>query len=271
LSGGAGLVIYILSKLFWAIAQPVNFIVLLVLAWAALTRLGYRRAGLRVLQTALGLLVTVTVLPVGQMLLIPLENRFTRPDPFPDAVAGIIVLGGAIDSDISAARGFPVFDRGGQRMDEALALARRYPNAKILFTGGSSDIVGPKIREAVYAGRFLANHGIPAGRLLVEDASRNTWENAENSFKLVKPKPEENWLLVTSAFHMPRAMGIFRRLGWRVIPDPVDYRTEGRLDIRGFTLIHRLSELDVALKEWIGLVAYSVLGRTDSLFPAPSS
>lgn len=262
---------YILSKLLWTIVQPLNLIVILVLLWPVLTRLGYRRAGVRVLQTALGILVTVTVLPVGQMLLIPLEDRFPRPDPFPDQVAGIIVLGGAIDSDISDARGFPVFARPGQRMDEALALAQRYPQAKILFTGGSGDIVGPKIREAIYARRFLEERGIPAERVLIEDASRNTWENAANSFALVQPNPAENWLLVTSAYHMPRSVGIFRRVGWRVVPDAVDYRTQGALSIRGFELITRLNELDVALKEWIGLIAYSALGRTDSLFPGPDA
>jgi uncharacterized SAM-binding protein YcdF (DUF218 family) len=262
---------YILSKALWTIVQPLNLIVLLVLLWPVLRRLGYRRAGTRALRAALLLLVTLTLLPVGQMLLIPLENRFARPDPFPDQVAGIIVLGGAVDSDISEARGIVTLTSNGARLTEALALARKYPQAKILFAGGSGDIVGPKIREAAYARRFLEEQGLAPERLIVEEDSRNTWENAANSLALVQPKAEENWLLVTSAYHMPRSVGIFRRVGWHVIPDPVDYRTRGVLDIRGFELIFRMQELNVALKEWIGLVAYSLLDRTDSLFPGPGA
>lgn len=262
---------YVLSKLFWAIAQPLNLIVLMVLAWPILMRLGYPRAGSRVLQTALILLVTVTILPVGQTLLIPLEDRFPRPGPFPAEVSGIIVLGGAVDSDISAARNSTNFTGPAERLTEALRLARIYPAAKVIFTGGSGDIVGPKIREAFYARRFFLEHGLAEGRLIFEDGSRNTWENAKNSVALAAPKPHETWILVTSAYHMPRAVGIFRRIGWEVLPDPVDYRTTGGLTIRGFFLLDRLQELDIALKEWIGLLAYSLLGRTSSLFPGPAA
>jgi uncharacterized SAM-binding protein YcdF (DUF218 family) len=219
----------------------------------------------------LGVLVTVTILPIGQLLLIPLEARFPRPDPLPDQVAGIIVLGGAIDSDLSEAHGVVALNNNAARLTEALALAQRYPTAKILFTGGSADIVGPQIREAEYAKRFFLDQGLPPERLLIEDNSRNTWENAFNSLAVVQPKPDENWLLVTSAYHMPRSVGIFRRVGWHVIPDPVDYRTEGKLRIRSFVLLVRLEELQVGLKDWIGLIAYSLLGRTDSLFPGPGS
>jgi len=263
--------VYVLSKLFWAIVQPLNLVVLLVLTWAALIRLGRRRIAERILQAALGILVTVTILPLGQLLLIPLEDRFPRPDPLPEQVAGIIVLGGAIDGDISKAHGIVALNSNAARLTEALALSRRYPDAKLLFTGGSADIVGPQIREAEFAKRFFIDQGVPAERLLIEEESRNTWENASNSLGIVQPKPDENWLLVTSAYHMPRSVGIFRRIGWHVIPDPVDYRTEGRLRIRGFVLLARLEELQMSLKEWIGLVAYSLLGRTDSLFPGPDS
>src|SRR5262249_2631525 len=147
------IMIYILSKVFWAIAQPLNFIVLLVLAWALLIRLGYRKIGGRVLQLALGLLVTVTVLPVGQLLLIPLENRFPRLDPLPEHVTGIIVLGAAIEGDTSLARGMIALNDNAERMTETLALARHYPDATVLFAGGSADIVGSKIPESDYARR----------------------------------------------------------------------------------------------------------------------
>jgi uncharacterized SAM-binding protein YcdF (DUF218 family) len=261
--------IYLLSKLFWAIAQPVNLIVLLVVAAPGLAALGYRRVALISLKTGLGILVTAAILPIGQMLLIPLEDRFPKPEPLPDKVAGIIVLGGMIDEEITEARNTLALSHAAGRLVEAAALARRYPQAKILFTGGSSDVLGPKLREADYAHRYFDAEGIAPGRVIYENQSRNTEENATDSLALVHPAPGETWLLVTSAAHMPRSVGIFRKVGWAVVPDPVDYRTTGALRVQGFRLIERLDELDLGLREWIGLIAYYALGRTGALFPGP--
>jgi uncharacterized SAM-binding protein YcdF (DUF218 family) len=261
--------IYLLSKLFWAVVQPVNLIVILVVASQGLAALHYRRAATIALKTGLGILVTVTILPIGQMLLIPLEDRFPRPE-LPKDVAGIIILGGVIDEETTIARDSLTMNNASERLFEAAALARHYPGAKVLFTGGSADVLGPKLREAEYARRFFDAEGIAPARVLYETNSRNTYENATDSLALIRPKPEETWLLVTSAAHMPRSVGIFRKVGWTVVPDPVDYRTTGSLRVRGFRLGERLDELEVGLREWIGLFAYYGLGRTSALFPGPA-
>jgi uncharacterized SAM-binding protein YcdF (DUF218 family) len=261
--------LFVISKLFWAVAQPVNFIVILIVASQALGALNYRRAALIALQTGLGILVTITILPIGQMLLIPLEDRFPRPDPFPTAVTGIIVLGGVIDEELTQARDSLGMNNASERLFEAAALARRYPTAKVVFTSGSADVLGPGLREADYGRRFFDAEGIPPERVVYETNSRNTYENVTDSIALLHPKPEETWLLVTSAVHMPRSVGLFRKAGWTVIPDPVDYRTTGALRVRGFKLVDRLDELDVGLREWIGLIAYYAMGRTSALFPGP--
>lgn len=261
--------IYVLSKLFWIVAQPINLIVILVLLWPVLNVLGYRRAGPAFLKAALAILVSITMLPIGQMLLIPLEDRFPRAEKLPDKLAGIIVLGGSIEAELSEQRGFSVFGNALERLTETVALARRYPQARIIFTGGSAALTGSKPKEAEYARQFFVGQGLSKERVIYEDRSRNTWENVENSKALINPRPSERWVLITSAFHMPRSVGIFRKLGWNVIPDPVDYRTGGVIDVSDFRLILRIQELDLALKEWIGLMAYSALGRTSSLFPGP--
>jgi uncharacterized SAM-binding protein YcdF (DUF218 family) len=150
-------------------------------------------------------------------------------------------------------------------------LARRYPNARILFSGGSPALFSSEAPEAEFAVRLLQSLGIPRDRILVEEQSRNTVENAVFSQLVAQPKPGERWLLVTSAYHMPRSMGVFRAVGFTVEPYPVDWRTRGMADaMRPFpTLAEGLRRTDTAVREWVGLVAYWLTGRSAELFPGP--
>jgi uncharacterized SAM-binding protein YcdF (DUF218 family) len=261
--------VFFLSKTFWLIAQPLNTIVLLMIAGLALRAAGRARAGLMALNAGAIYLLTATIVPLGQLLLLPLESRFEKPVPLPEHVDGIIVLGGAISSDISHARGEVTLGEPAERVTALVALAHRYPDARLVYSSGNADFLRkPGGSEAGMMRDFLSDEGVTDdGRVILEDRSRTTWENVVFSQALLHPKQSERWLLVTSAWHMPRAVGIFRRRGWPVIPYPVDYRTVGGIDFGNFSLISRMDELDVALKEWIGLVAYYAMGRTASLFP----
>ena len=157
----------------------------------------------------------------------PLENRFPAPPADLPPPYGIIVLGGAIDDDISRARGQTTFDEGAERLTEAAILARRYPSARIVYTGGSNSLLGRPSSEAEDARRLLVAMGVDPQRITLETRSRNTDENARFTAAIVHPEPDQTWLIVTSAYHMPRAMGLFRKAGFAAIAYPVDYRTEG--------------------------------------------
>lgn len=258
---------FTIGKIAWLVLRPSN----LLLLFAVIGLGGGRRGWARALAAAgVGGLLLVTVLPVGPWLLVPLENRFPPPAVPPERVDGVIVLGGGVNPDITAARGSVTFNEGGERQAAMLALLRRYPGARMVFTGGIGQLGGAAITEAEVIRRFLAEQGVMPGRVLIEDRSRTTLENATLSRELVRPRPGERWLLVTSAAHMPRAVGIFRRQGWTVEAWPVDYRTAGgqELDL-GFRLDQRLTRLEDAAYEWAGLAWYRLLGRTDALFPAP--
>lgn len=260
------------SKIFWAIIAPSNLI-LILLALAVLGLLaGSLKWGRRLGVLALALYVLAGPFPLGPMLLRPLEDRFVQPKSLPQAPAGIIVLGGGVDEVMSAARGTRDLTEAGERMSESIALARRFPQARLVFTGGSASLTGRKEREADVARDLFAVLGVPDGQVLFEEKSRNTHENAVFTRELVQPKAGEVWLLVTSAYHMPRSVGIFRKAGFAVTPWPVDYATLGQVSdlfrpnmpaSRGLKLTDR------AVREWIGLVAYYLSGRTDALFPAP--
>ncbi|OFX09256.1 MAG: hypothetical protein A2516_11645 [Alphaproteobacteria bacterium RIFOXYD12_FULL_60_8] len=261
---------FIASKVLWFLVSPGNVLLLALCLGAMLLWTRWSRMGRRVIAvTALGALLIGTV-PVGQWLLVSLENRFPPAQELPSKVDGIISLGGVLNQFIAEARGQTSLSSGAGRLTEMMILSRRYPDAKLVFTGGSGDLMRPEIKEAQAVELFFKNMGFESGKVIFENQSRNTHENAVYSKALVSPKPGETWLLITSAFHMPRSVGVFRAAGWEVVPYPVDFSTEGRyLSPPMFDFQGGLSGLTKGLHEWLGLVAYRAMGRTESVFPSP--
>ena len=263
---------FVLSKVFWLVVDPANLLLFALIVSMILLYTPWRRAGRRILTATTLVLVVLALFPAGKYLLQPLENRFPADPPLPGQIDGIVVLGGALDPFITAERGQPALNGGAERMTEFMRLAQRYPNAKLVFTGGSGSVLYQNMKEAAVAKMFFERMRFGDGRILYESGSRNTHENAVFTRDLVKPAPGETWVLVTSAAHMPRSVGCFRRAGWSVVPFPVDYETEGKgeFELR-FNALSGLRALNRALREWIGLVAYRVLDRTDALFPGPAT
>lgn len=263
---------YYLSKIFWLFVQPINLIGILLVASLATQVLGWRRLALFSAATALAVLVLAAWTTLGALMLHPLENRFARPDPAPGQVAGIIVLGGGFQGTVNLARGGYELNDAGDRMVEAAVLARRYPEAKVIVSGGTGSLLFEGEADAASAPRLLAGLGVAADRLVLEGRSRNTYENAVFTAEMMRPQPGQKWLLVTSAFHMPRSMGLFRKAGFDVLPWPTDYKTSGR-EAPGLTEdnVHdSLKNTTTGLREWIGLLAYWISGRIDRPLPAPS-
>jgi uncharacterized SAM-binding protein YcdF (DUF218 family) len=258
------------SKLFWLFAEPINFLIVLGFVGAAMWCSRFARCGRRLTVIAVVLLAIAGFSPLGALLSQQLEDRFPPPPAQMPAPFGIIVLGGAIDADLTAVRGVPTLLSSGARLTAAAALARRFPNARLVFTGGSGFISGGA-SEAPATRNLWLSLGIPAAQIIIEGKSRNTWENAQYTRALLHPMPDETWLLVTSAWHMPRAMGVFRKAGFNVIAYPVDYRSYGdkRDWYPAWRALDAMTMLDDAMHEWIGLVAYRLRGKTDNLFPAP--
>jgi uncharacterized SAM-binding protein YcdF (DUF218 family) len=255
---------FVLSKLLGFFTIPSNLVVLIGVGSLFLLSTRFARVGQWLAFASLVVLAILGFSPVGNALIIPLENRFPAWDASRGAPDGIIVLGGAIKG---ASRGNAV---GGERLTVVPELARRYPNARILFSGGSGALIDDGEAEAKLALRILENLGIARGRIILEDQSRNTLENAIYSRAIVHPHPGERWLLVTSAYHMPRAIGVFRKAGFPVEPYPADWRTRGVEDaLHPFAAISEgLQRTDTAMHEWLGLAVYWLTGRSSELFPA---
>jgi len=264
---------FVLSKTLGPMLLPTNFLIGLGLFGAILLATRWASLGRKLLVASVVLLAICGFSPLGRLLLYPLESRFPPWDAARGAPDGIIVLGGSIDADLSAVHGVAVTIGGADRLIAAAALANRYPNTRIIYSGGSSKLISGEAREADYAIALFESLGVSRERLTMESRARNTQENAEFSKALAAPKSGERWLLVTSAYHMPRSAGLFRKAGFGVETYPVDWRVGERANLLTFSTIapDGLERTDVAMREWMGLVAYWATGKIDRLLPGPTS
>ena len=257
-------VFFIASKLIGALLRPDTWIII-ALAIVVLALIMQRhRLAIWLGSLTLIALATLAILPLGSLLLQPIERSYPANPPL-SQVDGIIVLGGGEDARASAYWGQMQFNEGGDRFAAGLSLARQFPDAQLLFTGGSGalrDVAGAIVSEASIAERFFIDQGIDPNRLLLEGRSRNTAENASLSLALANPSADETWVLVTSAFHIPRAMRSFEAAGWTgLVAWPVDYRTSRFTDDIGWDLTGNLQVLNTAIREQVGQLAYRLTGR----------
>lgn len=255
---------FLASKLIGAFLRADTYIILAFAVIALALHAKRHRVALRLSIGTFIACLTIGMLPLGDLLLASIERTYPVHPPL-TRVTGIVLLGGAEDAFATAHWKQVQLNEGGERFTAALALARRFPMARLLFTGGSGSLrtlVGGSVSESTVAERFFAEHGITAPRLQVEGASRNTAENAQLGFAVAKPQAGETWVLVTTAFHMPRAMRTFAAAGWPpMVPWPVDHRTAAFADRIGWDPAGHLELLNIAIKERVGQIAYRITGR----------
>jgi uncharacterized SAM-binding protein YcdF (DUF218 family) len=251
------------------LAQPLSVTLILLLAGFALSWLKRRWPSRILIGTALLLLFVGCFTTFGYLLITPLENRFVRPAE-PAQIDGIVVLGGGMDGEVNSVRGGWEFNRSGDRFLEALRLAQDHPDAMVLIAGGQPALVDQEA-EALAARRMFEAFGIAPDRILVDDKSRNTEENAQFARALAGEIGTQTWVLITSAFHMPRSVGLFRRAGFDAIPWPADYLASGAegIRIKPDQSPENIAVTTIALREWTGLLGYYLTGRIDELVPSP--
>lgn len=252
---------FLASKLLSALTQPLAWAALLLgLAWWWLPRRPL--AARRTLLAALALGLAVGWEPLPDALLRRLENLHPAPTGSLGAYAGVVVLGGALErGDIWQARGQVALNSAAERMTVPVALLRQYPQLRLLFSGGEGRLNATGLSEAAQARALFDSLGVPAGQVLYESASRTTYENAQFSAALPGVDKTRPWLLLTSAWHMPRALASFRAAGWNVTPYPVDYRTGDATPWTEYSLVRGALRWQLALHEGLGWLAYAAAGR----------
>ena len=264
------------SKIIWFFIQPSGFCVFLIIIGLALSKTRWARWAKRMTATGAVLLALIAFSPLGRLLITPLEDRFTLPQAGQlDKLdlKGLVVLGGTVNMPITDARGAPALVSGAERIIEAVRLARRYESLKILLVGGPNTVLTNPTPDAEIVKKIMVDLGIPRGRIITEPRSRNTYQNAARTRELglIRAGEEKQWLLITSAYHMPRAVGCFRQNGLNLTPYPVNYMTGGQKTLYKpfYYAMDGITLTDLAVKEWLGLLAYRVSGRLSGLFPAP--
>ncbi|WP_173932157.1 YdcF family protein [Chelativorans sp. Marseille-P2723] len=258
------------SAIFWTLAQPVNLAALLIASSVAAGFLQWRKTALASGCLSVLVLFLSGWTTLGALLLHPLEERLQGPVPPPERVDGIVVLGGGFEGAINLARGGYELNASGDRFVETAILARRYPQARVLVSGGSGSVFLDGEGDADTAPRLLEALGVAPERIQIENRSRDTFENARFSLAIARPQPGETWLLVTSAFHMPRAICVFRKAGFPVVAWPTDYKTSGRerAGLAEDNTLDSIRNVTVAMREWLALAAYRVSGRSDCILPS---
>ncbi len=251
---------FVISKLLWMLAAPSHWLGVLVLACALCLVLGRVRPA-RVLALAAAVLLLVAgVVPVSSYIIRGLENQYPRP-AWPAHVDGILILGAGYNTAVLRTRHAPASNSAAYRLTEAYAAALHYPNARVVFSGGSGALGGTDWSEAESARYVLIQMGLDPKRLILESRSRNTDENIRFSRELVKPRAGETWLLVTSAVHMPRSIAIARKNAWPMVAWPSDYITGPEIGGADFNIGANLAMTDFAVHEAVGVLAYRLTDK----------
>lgn len=259
---------FYISKLTWLLVSPDSLLLVLIILSLVLLNVGKTKLAKFILSTASGFLIIIAFFPVGEWLLYPLESRFQTEPSLPDKVDGIIVLSGAENAELSHTWNQVELNAAVERDLTFIILGKQYPNAKHIFTGGSGSLTKQEYKGADVAKQLFEKLSFDTTKIIFERKSRNTYENIIYSKDLVKPKKNENWVLITTGWHMPRSVGIFCKAEWPVIPYPVDHQSNKENLFRiDFDLANNLHELKTAIKEWLGLFAYYISGKTTSFLP----
>ena len=257
------------SKIIWFVISPSHLYLYLLSICILLLFTNYRKNARKILCVMLFFMWAVALFPVGSWLYYPLETRFQHNPKLPETVDGIIVLGGSISPSMSHYWQQLETNQYHERLTTFIQLAKIYPEAKLLFTGGSAAIKDNQPTEAEFVRQYFIDSGVSGARLIIEDKARNTAENIQYSKILVKPQPDESWLLITTAFHMPRSIGVFCHQKWPVIPYPVDHASNPETLFKiNFNLADHAANLNGASHEWIGLLAYFLTGKIDNILPS---
>ena len=250
---------FVLSKLLSAITQPMFW---LALWWAVslLVLLRWRRAALWMLWGGLVVLGLLGFRALPDALLRPLENRYPVPSAeVIDRHVGIIVLGGAVGHpDSYVVHGQVPLGEAAERMTVPVGLMRQHPRLDLVFSGGEGRLLTTGVAESELAKAFYMQQGLDMARVRLEGGSRTTRENAQQVAKLLGERCQQPWLLVTSAWHMPRSVSEFEAVGCQVTPYPVDFRTGASTPLTEYSLAHSLLRWQTALHEWLGVLAYGL-------------
>jgi len=261
--------LYSLSKIIWLFLNPLNLLIILFFLYFFLKIINFQNTSKLLLFIIFLFFITIAILPTGIYLLVKLETKYTNLKDLPESIDGILILGGPTNASLTQKYDQVSFNAHGERLTESIKILKKYQTAEVIFSGGAGIKGDFSSTHSYVAKKFFEEMGINKNRIIYESKSRNTYENIIFSKKIANPEKDEVWLLITSAFHMPRAINIARKQKWDFIPYSVDYQTMGKSTHLRITIFHMLDYINAfnfATHEWVGLITYFILKRSSSIY-----
>ena len=258
---------YFISKFIWVIFAPLNFLVILLVIGFLFNLIGKKIFSKIIYIFSLLFFILVGIFPTGNLLLFKLEQYYQPPSIIPNYIDGVLILGGPSSAKLTIDYNQVSFNEAGERLIESIKIIKNNNPKKIIFSGGSIKQTFNN-SHAYVANKFYSEMGIDISQITFEFKSRNTYENILFSKKIAQPKKDEIWLIITSSFHMRRAMNISKKLEWKFIAYPVDFRTGKELiSLKpNFNLLENFNSFNLASHEIVGLISYFILGRSSKIF-----
>ena len=258
---------FYLSKFLWFVFNPFNLLIIIIIIGYLFNLFNLKLLSKFFYFFAVFIFFISAVMPTGSYLNYLLEKNFHSKNYLPETIDGILILSGATNPYLTKEHNQINFHGSVERLTESVSLIKKYPNAKIIFSGGSGSLKYPSLDHASVAKNFFSNMGIDSSKIYYEKTSHNTYENILFSKRIARPKINEKWLLVTSAFHLNRSLGVSEKLEWIFIPYAVDFNKTKKFSWKlSFNLLSNLLEFQQASHEWAGLLAYYLMGRSDRIF-----
>ena len=257
---------FYLSKIFWFFFNPFNLIIFIFIFGLFFYKLKKFFLAKSFYYLSIGFFLIFAVLPIGPYLTYLLEKDFHETNYYPDKLDGILILSGATNPFLTKEYDQINLGDGAERLLESYFLIKKFPNVKIIFSGGAAYLGYPEITDSSAAKKFYKDMGLDIRKIYFENKSRNTFENILLSKNYAKPKQNENWLLISSAFHLRRAMNVADKLDWNLIAYPTDFRQSKKFIFTfSVNLFYNLSQSNLAFREWLGLVYYYLSNKTSKI------
>ena len=258
---------FYLSKILWLIINPFN-IFLFFIFFGFFANFFLRDIIFKItLFFVILTFIIIAVIPTGNYMFYQLEKKFHLKTILPEQIDGILILSGATNPLLT--KEFDQINLNGsvERLTESIQLHKKYPAATIIYSGGSGSLKYPDLTHSYVAKKFFIQQQVNLDKIIFESKSRNTFENIFYSKEISSPQPNENWILVTTAFHMTRALNVAEKLNWEFIPYAVDFYIPKKFSWKpSLNFIGNIYSMHSASHEWVGLVAYYLMGRTNKIY-----
>ena len=258
---------FFLSKFLWFLFNPFNSILFLFFLSVILNFFKFQKFSKIMLYFTFLLFFIAGALPTGSYLLYLLEKNYHNKVNLPENVDGILILSGATNPFLTKEYDQISLNGAVERLTESIQLMKKYPKAKVFFAGGSGYVEHPDLNHSDVAKKFYESLDVNTKNIFFDKKSRNTYENIVFAKKKFNPNINEKWILVTSAFHLKRAISVGEKLGWELIPYATDYKLGKKFRWKLSTnIFYNLGSLQNSSHEWVGIISYYLMGRSSKIF-----